>query len=354
VQYYFNEKKICNYFLNSLGFLIKVIQINFMSLLIGQYQVNPPILLAPMAGITDLPFRRVVSRFKTGHFISEMIASQEILRGRPGVRQKAELGFDTSTTSIQISGRDPYAISETAKLVEGLGATIIDINMGCPAKKVVNGYAGSALLKDLPLAAKLIEAVVTSVSVPVTLKTRLGWNNDDLNAASLAKVAEQLGVKLIAVHARTRCQFYKGHARWKLVKRVKENVSIPVIINGDILDTNSARIALKESTADGIMVGRAIRGRPWLLNKIAADLWGYQKYNLLNFTSLTELIINHYEEMLSFYGNDLGLKVARKHLGWYMDHVSVANKARRSILTENFPKKVLYQLKTVFDYRDAA
>jgi tRNA-dihydrouridine synthase B len=337
-----------------LGILDKIIQFNIMSLLIGQHKVNPPIFLAPMAGITDLPFRRVVSRFKTGHFISEMIASQELLSGRPGVRQKAELGVDTGNTSVQISGRDPHAISETAKLVEGLGAEIIDINMGCPAKKVVNGYAGSALLKDLALAAKLIEAVVNSVSVPVTLKTRLGWNNNNINAPSLAKVAEQLGVKLITVHARTRCQFYKGFARWSLVRRVKENVSIPVVVNGDISDANSARKALKVSAADGLMVGRAIRGKPWLLNELAADLWGYQKYNLSNFEPLTELIIMHYEDILSFYGNELGVKVARKHLGWYMDYGNVLSEVRRCILTENSPNKVLWKLKTVFDYREAA
>ena len=325
-----------------------------MSISIGSHIVEYPIFLAPMAGITDLPFRNVVSNFKTGHFVSEMIASQELLSGRPGVLQKASLGVKTENTSIQISGRDPYIISETAKLVEGLGAKIIDINMGCPAKKVVNGYAGSALLKDLGLAAKLIEAVVRSVSVPVTLKTRLGWNDDDLNAPTLARVAEQTGVKLITIHARTRCQFYRGSARWSLVSRVKQNVSIPVIVNGDIVDAKSARQALEESTADGLMIGRGIRGRPWLLNQLAAELWGCRKYDELNLNSKIELIINHYEEILSFYGNELGVKVARKHLGWYLDHFDVFASFRKSILTENSSDQVLLKLLNLFRSREAA
>ncbi len=325
-----------------------------MSISIGNHIVEYPIFLAPMAGITDLPFRDVVSHFKTGHFVSEMIGSQELLSGRRGTLQKACLGVDTENTSIQISGRDPYIISETAKMVEGLGAKIIDINMGCPAKKVVNGYAGSALLKDLGLAAKLIEAVVSSISIPVTLKTRLGWNDDDLNAPSLARIAEQVGIKLITIHARTRCQFYRGAARWKLVKKVKRAVSIPVVVNGDIVDVESARLALKDSTADGLMVGRGIRGRPWLLNHIAADLWGCEKYDELNLAPINELIINHYKDILKFYGNELGVKVARKHLSWYLDHLGVFTSSRQSILTENCPDKVSHQLSNLFETREAA
>ncbi|WP_227285951.1 tRNA dihydrouridine synthase DusB [Boseongicola sp. H5] len=304
----------------------------------------PPVLLAPLAGITDLPFRQLVSRFGAGLVVSEMVASQEMVEAKPSVRARAELGFGQANTAVQIAGRDAYWMAEAAKLAEGQGARIIDINMGCPAKKVVNGYSGSALMRDLDHALGLIEAVVAAVSVPVTLKTRLGWGDACLNAADLARRAEAAGIGMITIHGRTRCQFYKGHADWAAIAPVKAAVGIPVIANGDITDTATARRALAASRADGVMVGRGAQGRPWVLAQIAHDLYGAPAPDIPRGGALARMVAEHYREMLAFYGRDLGLRVARKHLGWYMDDAGTAAPLRRAILTASDPAEVLARL----------
>lgn len=302
--------------------------------------ISPPVLLAPLAGITDLPFRTLVSRFGAGRVVSEMIASGEFLTDRPGTREKAELGAEIANTSVQLAGRTPEAMAEAARMVEGMGAQVIDINMGCPAKKVVGGYSGSALLRDLDHACRLIEAVIGAVRVPVTLKTRLGWDDASHNAAELAQRAEALGIAMIVIHGRTRCQFYKGKADWRAIGAIKEAVSIPVIANGDIVDTASARTALAQSGADGVMVGRGAQGRPWVLAQIAADLFGTKAPLIPTGMRLVDMVAGHYDAMLSFYGTELGNRVARKHLGWYMDDAATASSLRKSILTAKDPDYV--------------
>ncbi|MEP3297260.1 MAG: tRNA dihydrouridine synthase DusB [Pseudoruegeria sp.] len=301
----------------------------------------PPVFLAPLAGITDLPFRNLVSRFGAGLVVSEMVASQEMVQSKPGVRERAELGFDVANTSVQIAGKDAYWMGEAARMVQANGAKIIDINMGCPAKKVTNGYSGSALMKDLDHALTLIEAVVAAVDLPVTLKTRLGWDDDLLNAPILAKRAEEAGIKMITIHGRTRCQFYKGRADWEAIATVKECVSIPVIANGDIVDSTTALKALRESGADGIMIGRGAQGRPWILASVAAELYGLPTPTIPTDDDLSDMVIAHYEAMLSFYGPLLGNRVARKHLGWYLDDAKSPASLRKAVLVEQDPAKVI-------------
>jgi tRNA-dihydrouridine synthase B len=320
------------------------IRIRHLTIQVANLTLTSPVFLAPMAGITDLPFRKTVQKFGAGLVVSEMVASQEMVQAKPGVRERAELGFEVENTSVQIAGREAHWMAEAARIVESNGARIIDINMGCPAKKVTNGYSGSALMKDLDHALTLIEAVVAAVKIPVTLKTRLGWDDAKLNAPDLAKRAENAGIQMITIHGRSRCQFYKGAADWAAIAAVKANVTIPVIANGDITGTEAAKSALQKSNADGVMVGRGAQGRPWLLAQINAELSGNTPEPAPSGAALTEIAASHYEDTLIFYGKDLGSRVARKHLGWYMDTAQTPPGLRKPILTERDTDAVLRQL----------
>ena len=311
---------------------------------VGNLTLDPPVFLAPLAGITDLPFRKAVLRFGAGLVVSEMVASQEMVQAKPSTRARAELGFGNDRTSVQIAGREAYWMAECAKLVADQGARIVDINMGCPAKKVTTGYSGSALMKDPDHALSLIEAVVGAVDVPVTLKMRLGWDDECLNAADIAKRAEDAGVQMITIHGRTRCQFYKGVADWSAIGAVKSAVNIPVIANGDVVDTRSASRALELSSADGVMVGRGAQGQPWVLAQIAAELEGKAYAGAPQGSALADVILEHYEDMIRFYGPDLGVRNARKHLTWYLERLEGGMELRNSIIRERDAAVVLRRL----------
>lgn len=284
---------------------------------VGRLRLDIPVILAPMTGVTDRPFRTLVKRFGAGLTVTEMMASEAVIRETRQSQQKAAWDPSEDPVSMQLAGCEPGRMAEAAKLNEGMGAAIIDINMGCPVKKVVNGHAGSALMREPELAARLIEATVKAVKVPVTLKMRMGWDHASLNAPELARVAEDLGVQLITVHGRTRCQLYAGTADWKFVAKVKDAVKIPVIVNGDICSVADAETALQQSGADGVMIGRGAYGKPWLIAQVMAALTGRLVPDDPTLAAQHALVREHYAMMLELYGPVIGVNLARKHLGWY-------------------------------------
>ncbi len=300
----------------------------------------PPVILAPMAGITDPAFRRAVARFGAGLTVSEMVASAEVLADRP--EAKARAAGVAAGEAVQLVGREPGAMAEAARLVEGQGARIIDINMGCPSRRVTTGACGAALLEDPDRALAIIEAVVGAVSVPVTLKTRLGWDETRLTAPVLARRAEAAGIAMVTIHGRTRCQFYQGRADHAAIAAVRAAVGIPVIANGDIADPSAAAAALKASGAQGVMVGRGAQGRPWVLAQIAHALYGTPAPVVPTGEALADLVVQHYEEALAHYGPALGARVVRKHLAWYLD---AAGAARGPVLTADSPRQVIAHLR---------
>ncbi|WP_299655105.1 tRNA dihydrouridine synthase DusB [uncultured Jannaschia sp.] len=313
--------------------------------------LRSPVALAPMAGITDLPTRTLVASFGAGLVVSEMVASREMVEAKPSVRDRAELGADVADTAVQIAGRDAVWMAEAAKLLAGQGARIIDINMGCPAKKVTGGLSGSALLRDHDHALRLIESVVRAVDVPVTLKTRLGWDDDSRDTAALAVRAEAAGVRMLTIHGRTRCQFYRGRADWTAIAPIVRAVSIPVLANGDVTDAHAARAALAASGAAGVMVGRGAQGRPWRLAEIAHALGYAPLPRIPTGDHLVSLVARHHAAIVDFYGPELGGRVARKHLGWYMNDAGTPPALRRRVLTAP-ARDVAALLPDAFAYRE--
>jgi tRNA-dihydrouridine synthase B len=312
---------------------------------IGPVRIDAPVILAPMTGVTDRPFRKIVKRYGAGLTVTEMIASQAAIRDTRQSLQKAAWDPIEDPVSMQLAGCAPFEMAEAAKLNEDRGAAIIDINMGCPVKKVVNGDAGSALMRDLRLAAAIVEATVKAVSVPVTLKMRMGWDHASLNAPELARIAVDLGVRMITVHGRTRNQMYKGEADWGFVRRVKEAVDVPVIVNGDICSLDDVETALDRSGADGVMIGRGAYGRPWLLGQVMHWLATGERLPDPDLDEQYAVITAQYEAMLAHYGAENGVNIARKHIGWYTKGLHGSAEFRNAFNKEPDParaKAMLY------------
>jgi len=324
---------------------------------IGHITISSRGFLAPMSGVTDMPFRRLAHELGAGLVVSEMVASEALVRGNSEeMRLKARQSEDIRPRIVQLAGREDKWMGEAAKLCADLGADIIDINMGCPAKKVTNGFSGSALMRDPDHALGLIKSVVQAVSLPVTVKMRLGWDHATLNAGDIAKRAEELGVQMISVHGRTRCQFYNGVADWDAIADVGSHISVPLVANGDLTHASQASEMINRTKANAVMVGRGAYGKPWLPGQVSAVLAG-RSYVTPSVQEQGEIVLRHYEGMLFHYGAQLGMRCARKHLGWYLDtayenfpNISNLSEWKYKIMRETSVSRVKSYLREFYDH----